>query len=285
LSHTLKEEGPYGYTDEGPLFDKEITEAFASGNFLKFLNFDEEFCEIAGVCGLRSFVIMAGALDGKEIRPELLSYEGPFGVGYAVAAYEVIGENEQRHFDEIFNKKENERLKSLLANEDEYVSLARKTLEGFILNNKKIEKPNNLPKEMLQHRAGVFVSLKMNGQLRGCIGTISPTTDSIAEEIMQNAISAGLEDPRFNPVSKKELSKLEYSVDVLGDAEPISSLEELDPKRFGVIVTLGRKRGLLLPNLEGINTAEEQVDIALKKAGISINEKYNMERFEVIRHK
>ncbi len=285
LSHTLKDEGPYGYTEEGPLFDKEITEAFKSGNFLKFLNFDEDFCEIAGECGLRSFVIMAGALDGKDIKPELLSYEGPFGVGYAVASYEVIGENEQRHFDKIFNKKEDERLKSLLVNEDEYVSLARKTLESFILNNKKIEKPNNLPKEMLQQRAGVFVSLKMNGQLRGCIGTISPTTDSIAEEIVQNAISSGLEDPRFNPVSKKELSKLEYSVDVLGDAEPISSLEELDPKRYGVIVSLGKRRGLLLPNLEGINTAKEQVDIALKKAGISINEKYNMERFEVIRHK
>lgn len=285
LSHTLKEEGPYGFTQEGPEFDKEITEALATGDFLKLLTFDEEFCEIAGECGLRSFIIMAGALDGKNVKPKLHSYQGPFGVGYAVASYQVLGKDEKRYFDKIYNEQEEKRLSLAQSNEDEYVKLARKTLENFVLNNKKINKPKDLPKEMVEQRAGVFVSLKMNGQLRGCIGTISPTTQSIADEIMQNAISSGLEDPRFNPVSKKELNKLEYSVDVLGEAESITSIEELDPKRYGVIVILGRKRGLLLPNLEGINTAEEQVKIALQKAGISSDEKYSMERFEVIRHK
>lgn len=228
---------------------------------------------------------MAGSLDGKAVKPELLSYEGPFGVGYAVASFEVTGEDDKRCFGKIYNDAENERLNLIKLNEDKYVSLARKSLEGYIVNDEKISRPKDLPKDLMDNKAGVFVSLYLNGQLRGCIGTISPTTDSIADEIIQNAISAGLEDPRFNPVSKNELNKIVYSVDVLGDAEPINSIEELDPIRYGVIVTKGRKRGLLLPNLEGINTPEEQVSIALKKAGISQSEDYNMERFEVIRHK
>jgi AmmeMemoRadiSam system protein A len=131
----------------------------------------------------------------------------------------------------------------------------------------------------------VFVSLKLDGQLRGCIGTIAPTSSCIADEIIQNAISAGTEDPRFYPVSEEELPRIIYSVDVLGEPEAIKTMEELDPKRYGVIVTKGMKRGLLLPNLEGVNTPLEQVNIALKKAGISEDESYSMERFEVVRHK
>lgn len=285
LSHMLKDEGPYGYTDEGPIFDKEVTSAMSEGDFMRFLTFDEEFCEIAAECGLRSFIIMAGALDGKAVRHRLLSYEGPYGVGYAVASFEVTGDDKNRCFGKKYNDAENERLRLTKLNEDEYVSLARKSLESYVTNNEKIKRLLDLPKEMTENKAGVFVSLYINGQLRGCIGTISPTTGSIADEIIQNSISAGLEDPRFNPVTINELNKIIYSVDVLGEAEPISSIKELDPKRYGVIVTIGRKRGLLLPNLEGINTPEEQVKIALKKAGIEDTDNYKMERFEVVRHK
>lgn len=285
LSHRLKEDGPYGYAKEGPIFDKQVTSAMSHGDFLAFLSLDLDFCDSAAECGLRSFIIMAGALDGKTVKSELLSYEGPFGVGYAVSAFEIIGDDTTRHFDQIYNQKEEQRLKQLKENEDEYVSLARKSLESYILHNKRIDKTDHLPQEMLNQKAGVFVSLKMNGQLRGCIGTIASTTESIADEIIQNAISAGLEDPRFSPIDEKELDKLEYSVDVLGAAEPITSMEELEPKNYGVIVSKGYKRGLLLPNLEGIDTPEEQVNIALKKAGIKPSEDYKMERFEVVRHK
>ena len=284
LSHMLKDEGPYGYSDEGPEFDKEVTEAMSSGDFMRFLTFDEEFCEAAAECGLRSFIMMAGVLDGKDVNPELLSYEGPYGVGYAVASFEVTGENEERHFGELYNKKEEERLNILRENEDEYVRLARKTLESYVLQGDKIERPDVLPAEMLDNRAGVFVSLKMNGQLRGCIGTVSATTASIADEIIQNAISAGFEDPRFNPVTKKELNKIQYSVDVLKESEPIESINSLDVKKYGVIVRKGMKSGLLLPNLDGVDTPGEQVNIALKKAGINPDDNYTMERFEVIRH-
>jgi hypothetical protein len=152
------------------------------GDFYTFLAFDMDFCDNAAECGLRSFIIMAGALDGKAVKSELLSYEGPFGVGYAVAAFEITGADDTRQFDRIYNEKEEQRLNRLKDNEDEYVRLARKSLESYILHNKKISRPDNLPKEMLNQKAGVFVSLKMNGQLRGCIGTIAPTTDPIEKK-------------------------------------------------------------------------------------------------------
>ena len=131
----------------------------------------------------------------------------------------------------------------------------------------------------------MFVSLHEHGQLRGCIGTIGATCDSIAQEILQNGVSACSRDPRFDPVQPDELDFLEYSVDVLGDAEPIASPAQLDPQRFGVIVTKGWKRGLLLPNLDGVDTVEMQLAIAKQKAGIRVSDQnVQLERFEVVRH-
>ena len=147
-----------------------------------------------------------------------------------------------------------------------------------------IRVPKDLPAEMLERRAGTFVSLHKDGKLRGCIGTIAATQGNIAEEIIQNAISACSRDPRFAPVTMGELKTLEISVDVLGDLEPIKSPEELDVKRYGVVVSHGRKRGLLLPNLDGVDTVEEQIEIARQKGGIRESEPYQLERFEVVRH-
>ena len=183
-----------------------------------------------------------------------------------------------------FTKNETERLNNIRKDEDSYVKLARTVLENRVRFSRKIDIPDGLPSEMLEKRAGVFVSLKKSGELRGCIGTIRPTAKNVATEIMQNAVSAGLKDPRFLPVDEDELLHLVYSVDVLGDAEKIDSKDSLDPKRYGVIVRKGFKTELLLPNLKGVNTIEEQLNIALKKAGIDENEDYELERFEVIRH-
>ncbi len=166
---------------------------------------------------------------------------------------------------------------------DPYVKLAKETVEEYT-------KTGNLPtleeidKELLNNKSGAFVSLKKNGQLRGCIGTIEAVYDNLGEEIIHNAISACSRDPRFTPVREDELDDLVYSVDVLGPAEPISSLEELDPKKYGVIVSRDYRKGLLLPDLEGVDTIEEQLGIACQKAGILPNEPINVERFEVIRH-
>ena len=285
LSHKLKKDGPYGFAQEGPEFDKLLTEAFEKGDFLSVLSLSSELSDAAAECGLRSFQIMAGALDRKKVTHELISYEGPFGVGYAVAAFEVIGPDEVRNFGEQFRDMERSLLDNLKSGEDEYVRLARLSLETYIKTGKEAKMPEWLPDEMRNKRAGTFVSLKKHGQLRGCIGTISATTNSIAEEIVQNAMSAAVSDPRFSPISEEELPELVYSVDVLGDAEKISSPDQLDVKRYGVIVEAGRRRGLLLPNLEGVDTVSEQINIAKKKAGIAPNEKVDLKRFEVVRHK
>lgn len=285
LSHKLTYDGPYGFAKEGPEFDRQVTEAMKNGDFLTFLNFDPEFCESAAECGLRSFLIMAGALDGKAVRSELLSYEGPFGVGYAVAAFDISGDDDTRQFDLIYEKEQKQKIEKIKSSEDDYVKLARLSLETYIRTGKYARLPDNLPDEMFTKKAGVFVSLKKHGQLRGCIGTISPVTGCIAEEILRNAVSAGTEDPRFSPVTERELDELVYSVDILSEPEPISSMEELDVKKYGVIVSKGYRKGLLLPNLEGIDTPEQQVAIALQKAGIRPNESYSMQRFEVVRHK
>ena len=144
--------------------------------------------------------------------------------------------------------------------------------------------PKDLPREMMDRKAGAFVSIHEHGMLRGCIGTILPTRNNLAEEIMQNAISASTRDPRFSPIRPEELPDLDINVDVLGEPEPISSPDQLDVKKYGVIVTKGDRRGLLLPDLPGVDTVKEQIAIAKEKAGISLEEEVELMRFEVVRH-
>ena len=164
------------------------------------------------------------------------------------------------------------------------VKLAKETVEKFVLNGETAQIPADLSSEM-KGRAGVFVSIKENGELRGCIGTFSPCTKNVACEIIQNAISAATQDPRFLPVSPEELNELEYSVDVLTSPEKVAGKKELDPKKYGVIVKSGERRGLLLPDLEGVDTVDEQISIASMKAGIHPSEKIELYRFEVKRYK
>ncbi len=168
--------------------------------------------------------------------------------------------------------------------ENAYVRLARETIENYIKQGKIIAPPLGLPEEMINQKAGVFVSLKKNGNLRGCIGTFMPVQENTAQEIIKNAISAAVEDPRFSPVIASELSDLTISVDVLFPPEEISDISELDPKKYGVIVSSGYKKGLLLPDLEGVDTVEYQIDIAKRKAGIYPGEKVKLYRFKVKRY-
>lgn len=284
LSHRLKEDGPYGYQEEGPAYDSRIMRVMGQASFGELLEFKEDFCEKAGECGHRSFTIMAGALDRTSVLPERLSYEGPFGVGYGVCTYEVHRNDATRNFKEQFEEKERARILKQRAQEDAYVQLARKAVEAYVRSREVLEVPQDLPEEMYSDRAGAFVSIKENGSLRGCIGTIQATQSSIAEEIIGNAISASSRDYRFSPIEEEELDKLTISVDILGEREPIDSADDLDVLRYGVIVTKGNKRGLLLPNLEGVDTVEEQIAIAKSKAGIGMEEQVELERFEVVRH-
>lgn len=300
LSHKLKADGPYGYAPEGPELDRQLCNLFRSGALEKLFELDEFFCECAAECGARSFQIMAAALEmeyPQGVSSELLNYEGPFGVGYAVAAFK--GElNEGEPSKEDLNEESDTALCAENA-PDPYVALARASVETYIKTGRalKLSDYQNqveqlfgsdtgmLPEDMLSKQAGVFVSIHEWGELRGCIGTIAPTTNCIAEEIIQNGISASTRDPRFPAIEEYELDQLDISVDVLSDVEPISSMEELDVERYGVIVTKGFKRGLLLPNLEGVDSVEDQVAIVKQKAGIRVDDRdVELERFEVIRH-
>lgn len=284
LSHKLKEEGPYGYQEEGPAYDARIMDVMGRAAFGELLEFSEDFCEKAGECGHRSFTILAGAFDGTAVEAERLSYEGPFGVGYGVCAYRPCGLDGTRNFLDRYEERERLRLLALREREDPYVRLARYTIETFVGTGRLPEVPRGLPEELYHTRAGAFVSLKEDGRLRGCIGTIQAVRGSLAEEIMHNAVSACSEDPRFSPVEAREVERLTISVDVLGETEKVSSPDELDVARYGVIVTRGARRGLLLPNLEGVDTVEQQIDVAKQKAGIKAHESVELERFEVIRH-
>lgn len=284
LSHRLLEDGPYGYQKEGPEYDRRIMEVMGNSDFLKLLEFPEDFCQKAGECGHRSFTILAGTLDGLQVKSERLSYEGPFGVGYGVCVYEAGEKDPSRNFLKQYEEKVRLRLKERREREDAYVRLARETIEYYVRTGRLPKLPEGLAEELCAHRAGVFVSIKKDGQLRGCIGTIQAVQASIAEEIRHNAVSACSQDPRFSPVQPDELERLTVSVDVLGDTEPIASPAELDVKRYGVIVTNGFRRGLLLPNLEGVDTVESQIAIAKQKAGIRADEEVKLLRFEVVRH-
>ena len=162
------------------------------------------------------------------------------------------------------------------------VQLARRTIETFVKEGKVIDPPKELSPEMKQ-KAGVFVSLHRRGKLRGCIGTFAPTMENVACEIIHNAVESSSRDPRFPPVGKDELVDLEISVDVLTDPVPVRSAKELDAKKYGVIVKAGPRKGLLLPDLPGVNTPEEQIAICRKKAWIAEDEPLELFKFEVRR--
>ena len=284
LSHKLQSYGPYGWAPEGPQYDQRLMDVCARAAFGELFDFDESFCEKAAECGHRSFVMMAGALDGQAVEARVLSHQDVTGVGYGVCTFYPKGPDPSRRFLSLRLEKLERELAAQRDSSDVYVRLARQSLERWILRRERIPIPEELPADLTKRRAGAFVSIHKFGKLRGCIGTILPAADCLAREIMENAVSASTRDPRFDPIRPDELPWLELSVDVLGAPEPISSADALDVKRYGVIVTSGRRKGLLLPDLEGVDTVEEQLAIARRKAGIAPGEPVVLERFEVVRH-
>ncbi len=256
LSHRLKPDGPYGYDPSGPRFDTQFIHALQHNDFGAIARMDPELCEEAGECGYRSALILGGALSKVPMTCQVLSYEGPFGVGYAVALFKPG---------------------------DPLVQWAKAVITSHV-NGTTLDENLGKHPDQRHHRAAVFVSLHRQHQLRGCIGTLAPTQPNLTEEIRHNAISACSHDPRFYPVIAEELEDLEVGVDVLSAPHPIRSIDELDVKRYGVIVSSGSRRGVLLPDIDGVETVLDQVSIACRKAGIDPDEPYAMERFEVVRH-
>ena len=284
LSHKLQDYGPYGFVKEGPMYDEKIMNIMKNADFDKLINFDSVLMDKASECGHRSFLIMAGGLDMKKVIPKMFSHQDITGVGYGICSYHVNGKDNNRCFYQSYLDTLKKKIKKEEKDSSIYVKLARNTIIEYIKNHSVLEVPDNLPEELLNKQSGVFVSIHKFGSLRGCIGTFLPTTDNIASEIIRNAISAATNDYRFPPIVIDELEWLEINVDVLSEPKPVTNMNILDPKKYGVIVRNEEKSGLLLPDLDGVDTVEEQLRIAKKKAGILDSDEYEIEYFEVTRY-
>jgi len=282
MSHCLLPGAPAGYSPQGAVFDEIIRQCIREGDIKRIFALDPILIEEAAECGLRPLIMGLGTLDGYEIEASELSYEGPFGVGYLVAELNPGPKAAERQVSRDLYGEREDRLNTSKSGESPLVRLARSSVEHYLKYGKYIDPPDNI--EGGAKKAGAFVTLKKYGQLRGCIGTIEPVREDLTREVIYNAVSAALHDPRFEPLSLEELDELNISVDVLDKPEPVFGMEELDPLEYGVIVSRGSKKGLLLPHIAGINSAQEQVKIARQKAGIGMNEEVSLERFRVVRH-
>lgn len=283
LSHRLKPEAPAGYQPQAHLFDEEVVESLRACQPERIINIDQNLRKLAGECGYRSMLVAFGATQGLDSNCDVLHYEAPFGVGYMVAQLvRVAGSVEET---EISSEQSVEyHQEAIGAVVEDLPTLARSAVETFVNEGIIIEPPSS-SSQMLNQRAACFVSLKTHaGDLRGCIGTIEPVRETLAEELIANAIAAATHDPRFPPVTADELASLRYSVDVLSAPEP-TEFEDLDPAIYGVIVEdeAGLRRGLLLPDIQGIETARQQVDIAARKAGVTPGTTLRLSRFRVER--
>lgn len=287
LSHRLKPEAPAGYNPKAHVFDEHVVDALRQNLPNQIINIDQDLRRMAGECGYRSMLVALGAIRELPEACDVLHYEAPFGVGYLVAqltnarAASVISKS---------SSGVGEALEDPVAAE-ELPALARLAVETFVLTGKQIPAPERVS-GILSARAACFVTLRLesgqtrSGELRGCIGTIEPAMQTLAEELIANAIKAASRDPRFGPVSAQELPNLRYSVDVLSAPEP-ATFAELDPTIYGVIVEdeAGSSRGLLLPDIEGVDTAARQVEIAARKAGIPRGTPLKLSRFRVVRYR
>lgn len=283
LSHRLRPEAPAGFSPRAHMFDTEVVAALREHSPERIINIDQDLRRTAGECGYRSMLVALGAMQGLRGTYEVLNYEAPFGVGYLVAQLmNSVGAS----------KSDSKASDEELGGDPETLlpALARRAVETFVRTGQAIDAPDD--EGILSARAACFVTLRVANtvgsakELRGCIGTIDPAMDTLGQELIANAIKAASQDPRFAPVSESELPNLSYSVDVLSPPEP-ARFEDLDPAVYGVIVEdeSGSSRGLLLPDIEGVNSADQQVEIAARKAGIPKGASLKFFRFRVVRYR
>lgn len=282
LSHRLKPEAPAGYNPTAHLFDEEVVAALSANSPERIINIDQELRKVAGECGYRSMLVALGATQQLAPSCEVLSYEAPFGVGYLVA--QITNQKGRSRWASTPKECEVAMDQPPLEEGRQLPTLARATVETFVLTGRAPKPPAN-ESGLLAERAACFVSIKTrDGDLRGCIGTIEPSRNTLGAEVVANALGAATRDPRFKPITVNELSQLRYSVDVLSTPEP-AEFEDLDARVYGVIVEdeRGNRRGLLLPDLEGIDTPRRQIEIASRKAGIPLGVPVKLSRFRVER--
>ena len=265
MSHRLTRDAPAGFDPEGRRFDDEVTDLLRHGDLRGLLALNPERVERAGEDCLDSLTFAAATFDFAPTAAHLLSYEGPFGVGYGVALLTAAGRT--------------------VTGPEALPDLARQAIRTYLLEGRAMPPPPDLDPE-LARPAAVFVTLlRGNGELRGCIGSLAPATANVATETIDRAIAAATTDPRFAPVALDEVAGLAIEVSILEPPEPVESIADLDPRRYGVVVEDGPRRGVLLPGLEGIDEAARQVELAKRKAGIPPGRDVRLSRFEVTKHR
>ena len=264
LSHRLTPESPNGYTEKGILFDKAVMDALRRRDKTPLTSMTPEFIDEIAMCGLPSVYFLFGILGQRKADMPCFSHEGPFGVGYGICLYLPHEEDEKEPAHDV------------------RVKLARESIRYFLEHGTIMDTPSPLAPD-LEKRAGAFVSLHKYGALRGCIGTFLPCYKNTAEEIIHNARAAAMNDPRFPSLTAHELDDLDISVDILSSPEP-AAITDLNVKKYGIIVENGNRRGLLLPALDGVNSPEQQINIARRKAGIRNDEPIKLYRFTVKRY-
>jgi MEMO1 family protein len=260
LSHRLTPDAPYGYRAEGPVFDRLVIDSLRERDWKRIEGLDPDLIEEAGECGLRPLGILLGAARAAGLDSQVLSYEGPFGVGYPVVAFTatpVAGTAAHPGVD--------------------VQALGRRAIDTYLRTRRLIEPPQPIPLE-LRAPSAVFVSLYKGGELRGCVGSVHPTEATAAHELIRYAVASALRDPRFDPVGLDEVGALTIKVQLLDAAEP-TDISGLNPQTHGIIVRAGDRQALLLPGIEGIDTAEQQLRAACDKAGINRNAPLELERF------
>jgi AmmeMemoRadiSam system protein A len=265
MSHRLTRDAPAGFDPEGRRFDDEVTDLLRHGDLRGLLALSPERVERAGEDCLDSLQFAAATFDFAPTSAHLLSYEGPFGVGYGVAVLTAVGR--------------------AATGPRALPELARQAIRTYLQEGREIPPPADLDPE-LARPAAVFVTLlTANGELRGCIGSLSPATANVAAETIDRAIAAATTDPRFAPVALDEVASLTIEVSILEPPEPVASIDDLDPRRYGVVVEDGGRRGVLLPGLEGIDDPAQQVALAQRKAGIPPGRDVRLARFEVTKYR
>ena len=279
MSHRLTRGAAAGYSPRGAELDAAIVAGVGAGNLDGLTGLDPDLVEAGGECGLRSIITLGGFAGDDPVPSRVLSYEGPWGVGYLTA---LVGDAALSSYQRTSAASVGHKGGAAGHDESEIVRLARRAIESYV-NTRSTPQPTPLEGAEYPARAGAFVSLHREGMLRGCIGTIAPTRSTLAEEVAANAVQAAMEDPRFAPLRAEELVDLDVKVDVLHAPESCT-LDDLDPSSFGVIVTKGYRRGLLLPDLEGVDDVATQVSIAMQKAGIPPDTRCDLQRFKVDRY-
>jgi len=277
LSHALKDSGPYTYNKDGKIFDELFIKHMENGDFTSLMKMDNKIIENAKECGLRTAYILNGCMDLYKFKGECLSYQDTFGVGYGVLKFDINKRTNSKYKDVLYEYKKYR--KEIISKQSDYVKLARESLFNYLLKEEYIDAPSKFQDEF-NLKNGVFVTIKQYGQLRGCIGSIAPTTKNRILEIIKNAVEAGINDVRFNKVELWEMDSLDISVSILGELS-YAEISELDVKKFGVVVENDFKQGVLLPNIEGVESVEQQIKIAKQKAGIEEDELFYIKKFKV----